>query len=50
MEKGINYPLVIDLDGSLIKNDTIIEAIIKSINQNFLNIFKILYFFFQKKN
>ena len=47
IEKSV--PLVIDLDGTLIKNDTVIESIIKSINSNILNIIKIFLFYFNKK-
>ena len=49
MEENNNYPLIVNLDGCLVKNNTRIESIIKSINANFLNIFVILFLLFSKK-
>ena len=40
-------PLVVDLDGTLIKSDTLIESINKFILSNFLNIFKIFLWLFK---
>jgi len=47
--KNNHIPLIVDLDGTLIKNDTLIESIVKSINKKFVNLFLIIIFFFNKK-
>ena len=44
-----NIPLIIDLDGTLTKSDTLLISINKSLSHNFLNVFKILFYLLRGK-
>ena len=49
-ENHRSKPLVVDLDGTLIFTDTLVESILRLIKQSPLNIFKILLWIFKGRS
>ena len=47
MKKNQDCPLVVDLDGTLIKTDILMEQVIAFVRQNPFNFFLVLFWFFQ---